>query len=571
TNKNHIRTFFSTYGHVHACRFVYRNQGINNCAFVTFTKAADAATRLHCAIYATRIHRDQREIRLCLCKPLIIVCRRAMRDGIEKRITLHDRRLKVRPAYSWYQPDSADQTFMYATVGNNDDYDDDGDYSTTETGETPQLSTEQYVHNDRLTNDIENVSIHMLNDHCLKHILQFLPIVHRRWRRVVNNSWHTTETLDLSPSTWGIAHTHTIPMVVLRKILLKCGKFLTRINLNDPNNCLTEDTLNVIGQLCPNLTNIDVTGLTSVAASDIRALAKHCRNITELHLGSVTSKCDSELNRLFALNEKLRHLAITVNCISGKCLSFLPAQTMRTIILDRCYCLGDAHLSTALKNLKNLKHLAIVKCPRIAESTFQVVGQYCKTLTTLELNGNFPLAQTTDMSYFNQLVDLQVLKITHNPKVSDRFFIGLVQHCQQLTNVDITGCHYVTDVGLTAIASLARLDKLVVSYTRLLTDDGLKNVRGLKELECRRCLFSDRAVTTLIRSSPELRLLDIFGCRNITDSTLEVAKHVCSGRTNNVTLNVICGGTGGIIDKKVIGREKVPALLNLYSYSLNPK
>ncbi|XP_071653271.1 putative RNA-binding protein EEED8.10 [Temnothorax longispinosus] len=531
TNKNHIRTFFSTYGHVHACRFVYRNQGINNCAFVTFTKAADAAT--------------------------------AMRDGIEKRITLHDRRLKVRPAYSWYQPDSADQTF----------------YSTTETGETPQLSTEQYVHNDRLTNDIENVSIHMLNDHCLKHILQFLPIVHRvrieivckRWRRVVNNSWHTTETLDLSPSTWGIAHTHTIPMVVLRKILLKCGKFLTRINLNDPNNCLTEDTLNVIGQLCPNLTNIDVTGLTSVAASDIRALAKHCRNITELHLGSVTSKCDSELNRLFALNEKLRHLAITVNCISGKCLSFLPAQTMRTIILDRCYCLGDAHLSTALKNLKNLKHLAIVKCPRIAESTFQVVGQYCKTLTTLELNGNFPLAQTTDMSYFNQLVDLQVLKITHNPKVSDRFFIGLVQHCQQLTNVDITGCHYVTDVGLTAIASLARLDKLVVSYTRLLTDDGLKNVRGLKELECRRCLFSDRAVTTLIRSSPELRLLDIFGCRNITDSTLEVAKHVCSGRTNNVTLNVICGGTGGIIDKKVIGREKVPALLNLYSYSLNPK
>ncbi|XP_024877099.1 F-box/LRR-repeat protein 2-like, partial [Temnothorax curvispinosus] len=260
----------------------------------------------------------------------------------------------------------------------------------------------------------------------------------------------------------------------------------------------------------------------------------------------------------------------TTNCISGKCLSRLPAQTMRTIILDRCYCLGDTHLLTALKKLENLKHLAIRKCHRIAEGAFQVVGQHCKSLTTLELNGYFPFAQTTDMSHVIHLVDLQVLKITHNPKVSDHFLIDLVQNCQQLTNVDISGCYYVTDVGLTAIATLVRLEKLVVSYTRLLTDDGLKNVRGLKEFECRRCLFSDRAMTTLIRSSPELQLLDLSGCRNITDSTLEVAKDVCSGRTNNVTLKMICGGTG-ILAKKEIGREKMPTLLNLYSNRLYAK
>ncbi|XP_071634234.1 putative RNA-binding protein EEED8.10 [Temnothorax longispinosus] len=528
TNKNHLRTCFLTYGHVHACRFVYQNQGLNNCAFVTFTKAVDAAT--------------------------------AMRDG---SITLHDRHLTVRSAYSWYQPDSTEQTFMYA-MGNGDSI---------ETGET-NLSTEQYVHKYHLPNDTENVSIHMLNDHCLKHIFQFLPIVDRvrieivckRWRHVIKHSWHTTKTLDLSPSTWGIAYTNTILTVVLRKILLKCGKFLTRINLNDPNNSLTEDTLTVIGQLCPNLTNIDVTALT-VSASEIRALEKRCRNITELHLGSLTSKCDSELKRLFALNENFRYLAITGNCISGKCLSGLPAQTTRTIILDRCYSLGDTHLSTALKNLENLKHLAIRKCHRIAEGTFQVVGQHCKSLTTLELNGDFRFAQTTDMSHLNHLVDLQVLKITHNPKVSDHFLVDLVQHCQQLTNVDITGCYYVTDVGLTAIASLVKLEKLVVNYTRLLTDDGLENVRGLKEFECRRCLFSDRAMTTLIRSSPELQLLDLFGCRNITDSTLEVAKDVCSGRTNNVTLKMICGATRILANKVEIGREKVPTLLNLYSFS----
>lgn len=199
------------------------------------------------------------------------------------------------------------------------------------------------------------------------------------------------------------------------------------------------------------------------------------------------------------------------------------------------------------------------------------------------------------MSYLIHLVGLRVLKITYNSKVSDDFLTDLAQRCRQLTNVDITGmlrlcvyvrvslpfffdrvlklsystgCSCVSDAGLTAIATLVKLERLIVSYTHRITDDGLKNLCGLKEFECRRCPFSDRGVTMLIASSPRLRLLDLSGCRYIEDTTLEVAKDVCGGRTNNVMLKMIIGGTA-ILTEKEIGRERLPPLLHVVNVDLS--
>lgn len=93
----------------------------------------------------------------------------------------------------------------------------------------------------------------------------------------------------------------------------------------------------------------------------------------------------------------------------------------------------------ALKRLENLKHLTINECIGIAKHTLEVVGQHCKNLRTLELDGDFPSTRTADMLYLIHLVNLQVLKITYNPKVSDDFLTDLVQHCQQLIKIDITG------------------------------------------------------------------------------------------------------------------------------------
>jgi len=157
------------------------------------------------------------------------------------------------------------------------------------------------------------------------------------------------KTLDLSPSTWGFSYTHLIHTALLRKILLKCGRFLTRIDLDEPLHYLSQSTLTIIGKLCPNLTCINITALT-VCASGIRTLANNCKNITKFCLGPSTYSCDNELKCLFRLNQNLECLVITRNNILGKSLLCLPERTMHTIILDRCDYLQDNHLSVVTRS-----------------------------------------------------------------------------------------------------------------------------------------------------------------------------------------------------------------------------
>lgn len=68
-------------------------------------------------------------------------------------------------ADSWHQPDSTEQRLY--TMGK----------ESNKLSEK-KLTVEQCGHK-YLQNDTENVSIHMLNDDCLRHIFLFLPIIDR--------------------------------------------------------------------------------------------------------------------------------------------------------------------------------------------------------------------------------------------------------------------------------------------------------------------------------------------------------------------------------------------------------
>ncbi|XP_024878372.1 F-box/LRR-repeat protein 7-like [Temnothorax curvispinosus] len=547
-----VRNCFSKYGNVESC-YLHRNRRNqeempeykkSNYAFVTFTKVEDAAKAM-------------------LAGRLVWSTARKGRTRIIEGINLHDRWLKVKATDPWHQPDYTEQRLY--TMGKDSN----------KTCER-KLNLEQYFHK-YLQNDTENVSIHMLNDDCLRHIFLFLPIKERvrieivckRWRDLSQDLWRTmTFNLSSSSSTWNfIYESDPDGFHAFYKILLKYGRFLTRIKVDRMWGCLRPSALTVIGKLCPNLTSIDITSVT-VSTPGIRALANNCRHITKLNLGPSTKCCETELKCLFKLNQNLEYLAINGSCdsIFDECLLCLPEQTMHTIILNDC-SFSDTHLSMVLKKLENLKHLAINRCKNCCAHTLKVIGQHCKSLRTLELDKSY--VETADMLNLIHLVNLQVLKITHNPNVSDDFLTDLVQHCQQLTNVDITGCSNVSDVGLTAIATLVRLEKLNISDMKQITDDGLKNICNLKVFKCRYCLFSDRGMTTLIRSSPELQLLDLSGCRNINNSTIEVAKDVCSSRTNNVMLKMIVMGTAILTKKGRLPRHIVNDLLDDLSGSVS--
>jgi len=88
-----------------------------------------------------------------------------MQDG--KQIRLHNRYLRVMAVR--VQPDGMEQRSYNM-----------GKESSKESNKASErrIANEQYSHK-FLQNDTESVSIHMLNDDCLRHMFLFLPIVDR--------------------------------------------------------------------------------------------------------------------------------------------------------------------------------------------------------------------------------------------------------------------------------------------------------------------------------------------------------------------------------------------------------
>lgn len=155
--------------------------------------------------------------------------------------------------------------------------------------------------------------------------------------------------LDISHFTWdhiwGKPIIYHISTAVLRKVLLKCGRFLTQIDLSEVPNYLGIGTLTMIAKFCPNLTNIDVSALP-ICTTGLYTLTKKCKKITKLSLGASTHVLDNDLKNVFKEYQDLNHFAIRSNGdISGKCLSYLPALTMRTLIVEQCHNIADVEFS----------------------------------------------------------------------------------------------------------------------------------------------------------------------------------------------------------------------------------
>lgn len=170
----------------------------------------------------------------------------------------------------------------------------------------------------------------------------------KRWHAVSQESWRAVKRLDLSLPTWGAISGKSAPSIdtpTLRKVLLRCGRFLNHIDLSQISHRLRQSTLTIVGKFCPNLQTIDTTSL-NVSSSGIEALTHNCGDIRKLSLGACTSSCDNDLTKLFSKNRKLRYLKISQNSlVTGKCLAHLPADGVEEISLSQCNAVTSCNFS----------------------------------------------------------------------------------------------------------------------------------------------------------------------------------------------------------------------------------
>ncbi|XP_058794527.1 putative RNA-binding protein EEED8.10 isoform X1 [Phymastichus coffea] len=493
-----LEKVFSKYGKLDGC-YLKKNSGKSNYAFVTFSSMDDAL--------------------------------KATKDGQRKMINLHSRDLRVMPADSWHQPDNVENKLkkILKSVESNQ-----------------EMSTEFELNEDAL--------IHKLNDDCLMHIFSFLPIADRvkiervckRWKVVSQSSWRTFKKLDLTQATWGFTLSNQGPREIytssLRKALLRCGQFLTHIDLSNFAEKLSKSTLTVIARFCPNLLYIDITGL-GVSPAGIKSLTASCSNIVEFNLGPCSSQCDPDLSLLFSNNKKLRRVKIFKNFINGKSLMSLP-ETIEAISIGECSNVSPRHFCKAIETFKNLRYLSLDNCVNFDDQTVEVIALCADTLKELHLREYFPVMSGRSLTRISVLVNLEVLDLSRNACVSDECLIAVGNHCKLLKNVDISSCQSVSNAGLAGITHLPKLEHLNISYLGKVTDEVLTDIPNLRTLVCRGCpSLQNTGLCTLIEESKNVELLDISGCDLVSNDFIEAAIKVTLKRTNNILLKIYAGNT----------------------------
>ncbi|XP_043524916.1 putative RNA-binding protein EEED8.10 [Frieseomelitta varia] len=399
------------------------------------------------------------------------------------------------------------------------------------------------------------ISIHKLNDDCLMHIFSHLPIIDRiriervckRWKALIKESWYNMKRLDLRHSMWGSLADRKrkkISLCILREILLRCGSYLNEVDLSFVPYYLHQYTVTLIGKLCRNLEIINITGLC-VSRSGIRPFIDNCHNITKLSVGLVTYACDRDLKKLFQMNPKLRYFEAYLTPITGRCLLHLPTDTIEEVVLDCCQYLEEICVLEAIIKLKRIKAFTINECDCISGNIFRFLGTYCKNLETLKIC-HVPSTSyflTTDTLHITLLSNLKALTVSENKVITDEFLFSLVTTCQNLTYLDISTCSGISNYGMAAIATFSELEVLIMNDMPRVTKVHLCDASNLKRIECRRSKFMDRVIINLIKSAPQLRVLDLSESLSITNRTLEEAAGITVSRTNNIILKIFVGGT----------------------------
>ncbi|XP_032671226.1 F-box/LRR-repeat protein 12-like isoform X2 [Odontomachus brunneus] len=408
--------------------------------------------------------------------------------------------------------------------------------------------------------DFQDAFINILDDDCLIHIFQFLPIVDKiriervckRWRILSLDSWYTMKKIDTSFLLEGFPTHHRITEFILKKVmktLSRNGRFITELHLSCPATMFPSDVaqfnrklFDIVMKYCSNLTNINVSMIT-INKKDKQLLGRY-KNITRLTLGTFYNLDKQET--FFQEYPQLNYLQILSNFdFVGKCLPYLPAQTMRTLILCDCPRINEITFSMGLAKLENLEHLYISYF-KFGRKTMETISNYCKKLKILQISKR-KICTTSflqDMAalQFTNLINLQKLKMKNFP-FSPQHFVEITMNCQQITSLDISGSSC-DDISLKIIATLPKLEYLNISYVCGITDYGLKNLKNLKGLRCKKCRnITDNGIYEILNFSPQLQLLDLTYCSRITNNIYEVAKVIHDDKPGKMVLKIYNFGT----------------------------
>lgn len=152
----------------------------------------------------------------------------------------------------------------------------------------------------------------------------------------------------------------------------------------------------------------------------------------------------------------------------------------------------------------------------------------------------------------NSLPSLESLDVSHCRRLTDKGFKAVVSGCRNLKRLHLPGCRLVTDSLLRTLSNCSKLEELGLASCPKITDSGLCHLsegpRHIKAIDLSKCTnVSDLGIGKIISSSGESLLsIKLLDCFKVTDVTVFAVAKSCP----NLEVLVI-GGCCDITDESL--------------------
>lgn len=211
-------------------------------------------------------------------------------------------------------------------------------------------------------------------------------------------------------------------------------------NPGDEYDVITDEGLEAVANGCSNLKNLKLRWRLKVGDHGLTALAKKCLFLEHVDLSFCKGITDDSLKALSSL--------------SG----------LKTLILRGCWQFGDVGLGYLASgpSKTSLDNLFLRDCGHLTDLALQKL-QTCSSLTTLCLAECGPRFTDFGLSSLGLIPALTNLDLSWLSNLTDHTIVTLVEGCANLRSLVLTGCEFVTDVGVASLSHCEMLESLDIS------------------------------------------------------------------------------------------------------------
>eukprot|EP00981_Chlorochromonas_danica_P008794 scaffold2312_cov165-Ochromonas_danica.AAC.34 len=312
---------------------------------------------------------------------------------------------------------------------------------------------------------------------------------------------------------------------------------------------ITDEEIRVLAENCPDLSKIEAVECLYLSDQCVLSIAQNCKGLDFLDLSRTDMTYRISDVCLMALGQKtqsLRYLKLN-HCdqVSDVGLGWLVegCQLIEQLELSGCDKITDAGLRVLGNNCHALTSLDISRAKAVSDVGIASLARGCPQLRTLRCSGLFLLSDPSLASYrpgraleaWEEVIGVAAIsKQCPNMEMLDlsgcfrlnRFIGQFLCNLSGLIHLNLKGCNQCLPTSLLALApAVPRLEVLNLSdcgkaVTNKVLQAFAQHCPKIASLYLCRCEDIKEAGIKAVSNLNQLKLLDLSGCRSLTDSML---------------------------------------------------